>query len=74
MATNMEPARHKNHTGLGWLILGLALVAISVFFIALGTHQDAGTASPVWFLAIIGAVITIFGLIAMTKRRYPGQV
>jgi len=74
MARTQTTQEHHDHTGVAWLSLGIAMVAVYLFFILMGTHQDVDTHSPIWFGVLIGGVMIIFGLVGMTKRRHPGHV
>lgn len=74
MARSKGMAEQKNHTGVGWFILGLVIAAVYLFFIVMGTHQDADTHTPIWTGVIVGVVMAIFGLVGMTKRRHPGHL
>lgn len=79
MAKQLTAQRRANeqknhvHVGLPWLVAGLATMALFLGAISLGTHQDLGTLSPIWFVVLIGAVMTVFGIIAMSKRRHTGD-
>lgn len=67
-----EPKNHV-HVGVSWLVAGVATMVVFLAAIAFGTQQDYGTVSPVWFVVLIGAVMSTFGIIAMTKRRHTGD-
>ncbi|MBB2996462.1 hypothetical protein [Paeniglutamicibacter cryotolerans] len=67
-----KPKNHV-HVGVLWLVGGVVTMAVFLGSIASGTHQDYGTVSPIWFVVLIGAVMTIFGIIGLTKRRHTGD-
>ncbi|WP_372699720.1 hypothetical protein [Arthrobacter sp. JSM 101049] len=69
-----DPQEHKDHTGVGWLTLGIAIAVVYALFALLGHHPMQGEAhTPLWLGVIVGLVMALFGFIGMSKRRHPGH-
>lgn len=74
MTTNKTTRKHRDHTGVGWFVLGLVIAVVYGLFAVIGHHPTPdGTLSALWLGVIVGGVMVIFGLIGMTKRRHPGH-
>ncbi|MGP5163725.1 hypothetical protein [Arthrobacter rhombi] len=74
MATNNTTTKSRDRTGIGWLVLGIVLMAIYGISAVLVQNPFVDqTHTPLWLGVIVGLVMVIFGVIGMTKRRHPGH-